>query len=84
VLETLGAQLERNERNVRTVHGLERDAVRRAVEVGISDKVLDGFDKLHKKEKGMQENQDARKARSMQNTTRKSWSQEEKRIEEDS
>ena len=41
-LELLCQQLERDERDVRVVHRLQRDALVRAVEVAIGDELLDG------------------------------------------
>mmetsp|Transcript_37364 Transcript_37364/g.98845 ORF Transcript_37364/g.98845 Transcript_37364/m.98845 type:complete len:345 (+) Transcript_37364:1-1035(+) len=46
VVEAIGTQEQRNERHMARVHGLQRDASRRAVEVGLSDEVLHGLGDL--------------------------------------
>lgn len=46
VLEALGVEHEGDQRDVARVHGLEGDALGRAVEVGIGDEVLHGLEDL--------------------------------------
>lgn len=46
MLEALGAEQERDERDVRGVHGLQREAGAGAVEVGVVDQVLDRLQHL--------------------------------------
>lgn len=46
VLEPVVAQQQRDERDVRAVHRLQREPVAGAVEVGVGDEVLDGLEHL--------------------------------------